>query len=144
MNEDPATGQQRWRILVAITGTVEGQRALEQALQLAEMTDADVLGLVVERRLPLAPATVAEVEDAQAQHAPFFDTISRLAVDQAAEHGLDLEIRRRPGPIVRAVCREAAASDANLVVVGRPRSILALPRLASLTRRLRQPLLIAV
>ncbi len=143
MNEDPATGQQRWRILVAITGTVEGQRALEQALQLARIGETEIVGLLVESRLPLGPATVAEVDDAQRHHAPLFETVGRLAIDQASEHGIDLEIRRRPGPLVRAVCREAAASNANLVIVGRPRSILALPRVAALMRRLRRPLLIA-
>ena len=143
MRDESASEQQRWRILVAITGTVEGQRALEHAIQFARMADADIPGLIVERRLPLGPATVAEVDDAQHHDARFFDTISRLAVDQASEYDLDLEIRRRPGPLVRAVCREAAESHADLVVVGRPRSILGLPRIATLTRRLRCLLLIA-
>jgi nucleotide-binding universal stress UspA family protein len=130
------------RILVAITGTVEGQRALEHGIQLARMSGADLVGLVIEARLPAAPATVAEVEDARRAGEPFFDTITTLAIDQAAEHGINLQIRRRPGPLVRAVCREARTSDVNLVIIGRPRSILGLPRIASLTRRLRRPLLL--
>ena len=131
------------RILVAITGTVEGQRALEQAIRLARLTNGEVVALVVEGRLPISPATIAEVDDARRRREPFFDTISRLAIDQAAEHHLDLDIHRRPGPLVRALCREAEASGADLVIVGRPRSILALPRVASLTRRLNCPIMIA-
>lgn len=130
------------RILVAITGTVEGQRALEHGLQLARMSGAELVGLVIEARLPAAPATVAEVDDAQGTREPFFDTITTLAIDQAAEHEIELQIRRRPGPLVRAICREAHASDVNLVIVGRPRSILGLPRVASLARRLHCPLLL--
>jgi len=130
------------RILVAITGTVEGQRALEHGIRLAELIGAALIGLVVEGRLPTAPATVAEVDDAHRAREPFFDTITTLAVDQAAEHGIELEIHRRPGPFVRAVCREAHASVVDLVIIGRPRSILGLPRVASLTHRLDCPLLL--
>lgn len=133
---------QAQRILIAITGTVEGQRALEHGIQMAEASGATLVGLVVAGRLPTAPATVAEVDDAHQAREPFFDTITTLAIDQAAEHGIELEIRRRPGPLVRAVCREAHASGADLVIIGRPRSILGLPRVASLTRRLDCPLLL--
>ncbi len=131
------------RILVAITGTVEGQRALEHGIRLAEGSGAAVLvGLVVEGRLPSAPATVAEVDDARQAREPFFDTIETLAIDQAAEHGIELEIRRRPGPFVRAVYREAHASGVDLVIIGRPRSAFGLPRIVSLIRRLGCPLLL--
>lgn len=130
------------RILVAIGGTVEGQCALEHGIQLARMSGAELVGLVIEGWLPAAPATVAEVDDARSAREPFFDTITTLAVDQAAEHDIELQIRRRPGPLVRAICREAQVSDIDLVIVGRPRSVLGLPRVASLTRRLHCPLLL--
>jgi|SRR5579862_8224509 len=130
------------RILVAITGTVEGQLALERAIECASSSGHELVGLVLEGRLPAAPTSIAEIDDARRTREPFFDTISALAIDQAAEHGIDLQIRRRSGALVRAVCREAQASEVGLVVIGRPRTILGPARIASLTYRLRCPLLI--
>lgn len=145
MNEQAPGEEKRWRILVAITGTPEGQRALEHAIELATRTDSELVGLVIEGRLPAYPATIGEVDEQQRRGRPLFDTLSTLAADQGAEHGLDIEIRRRPGPIVRAILREAIASSADLVVIGRPRgrrSIVVAPRLVSLTSRLSCPLLV--
>jgi nucleotide-binding universal stress UspA family protein len=146
MTEYAPSEVRRWRILVAITGRPEGQRALEHAIELAARTGSELLGLVIEQRLPSYPATVAEIDDQRRRRRQFFDTLSRLAVDQAAEQGLEIEIRRRPGPIVRAVSREATASSVDLVVIGRPhgrRSVIVTPRLATLTNRLTCPLLLA-
>jgi nucleotide-binding universal stress UspA family protein len=146
LNEYAPSEEKRWRILVAITGTPEGQRALDHAIELATRTDAELVGLIIEARLPAYPATVGEVEAERRRGRPLFDTLSRLAVDQAAELGLDIEIRRRPAPVVRAILREADASSIDLVVIGRPRraqSVVALPRLASLMRRLPCVLVIA-
>ena len=146
MNEYAPNEDKRWRILVAITGTTEGQRALEHAIELAARTGSELIGLVIEGRLPAYPTTVGEVDAERHRRRPFFDTITRLAVDQAAEHGLDVDIRRRPGPIVRALSREATASSVDVIVIGRPprvQSIVFLPKLASLIRRVHCPILIA-
>jgi nucleotide-binding universal stress UspA family protein len=146
VNEYAPIEEKRWRILVAITGTTEGQHALEHAIELAARSDSELLGLVIEERLPAYPATRGEVDDAARRQRPLFDTITRLAIDEAAEHGVEMQISRRPGPLVRALVREASASSVDLVVLGRPprlKAILFQPRLASLIRRTHCPILIA-
>lgn len=70
MLDEDAREQNRWRILVAITGTVDGQRALEQAIELAARTDAELTGLVVEGRLPAYAATVGEVDEENRRRKP--------------------------------------------------------------------------
>ena len=110
----------RRRILVAITGTPSGQRALESAIDLALRTDADLAGLVIKNRLPRPPATVAEVAAEQERTAAFFDTVGRLAVDQAAEHGIDLQFYVQHGPLGRALRGAIVPGRFDLVVIGRP------------------------
>jgi len=83
MNKHAPSEEKRWRILVAITGTPERQRALDHAIELATRTDSELVGLVIEGRLPACPATVGEVETECRRDRPLFDTLSRLAVDQA-------------------------------------------------------------
>jgi hypothetical protein len=84
---------------------------------------------MIEGRLPAYPATVGEVDAERRRDRLLLDTLSRLADDQASEHGLDIETPRRPAPVVRAVLREAIDSGIDLVVIVRPRGLrLSVPR----------------
>lgn len=140
------TSRERWQLLVAITGTVSGQKALERAIDLAERTDAHLVGLVIQGRLPRYAATIGEIESERKRRGPFYDTVARLAADQAAEKGVELDIRRRNGPFARTVLREAVGGRFDLVVVGLPTGRskwhTAL-RVARLSRELQCSLLIA-
>ena len=103
----PQAGRNRWHVLVAITGTPSGQQALELAIDLADRTDAHLVGLVIQGRLPRYAATIGEIESEQERREPFFETIARLAADQAAERGVEIDIRVRHGPFTPTVLREA-------------------------------------
>lgn len=112
------------RILVALDGHPEGQRALEYALELADALAARLHAVAVEGRLPRYPATVAEVDEAKRDKDEFFDTIARLANEQAAEHGIDLDVELAAGPAADAIIRAAQRARADLIVVGYRRRLL--------------------
>ena len=79
------------RIVVALDGEPEGQKALEHAIALAAALHAHLHAVVVEGRLPAYPATVGEVEDEKREKDEYFETVARLARDEAAERGIELE-----------------------------------------------------
>ena len=130
-------------MLVAITGTASGQRALECAIDLAMRSETALVGLIVRGRLPAYAATVGEVEAERERTAAFFETIGRLAVDQAAEHGVDLELRSRHGPLGRALRRELADGDFDLVVIGRPATTMRRALTAAVVSQIPGPVLLA-
>jgi nucleotide-binding universal stress UspA family protein len=106
------------RILVAVDGHPEGQRALEYALELADALAASVHAVAVEGRLPRYPATVAEVDEAKRDKDEFFETLARLATDQAAERGIDLDVELAAGPAADAIIRVARRDRDDLIIVG--------------------------
>jgi nucleotide-binding universal stress UspA family protein len=106
------------RILIAVDGHPEGQRALEYALELADALAASVHAVAVEGRLPRYPATVAEVDEAKRDKDEFFETLARLATDQAAERGIDLDVELAAGPVADAIIRVARRDHDDLIIVG--------------------------
>jgi nucleotide-binding universal stress UspA family protein len=106
------------RLLVAVDGRPEGQRALEYALDLATTLPARLHAIAVEGRMPRYPATVGEVDEAKREKDEFFETIARLASEQAAEHGVDLDVELAAGPAADAIMRVARRDDDNLIIVG--------------------------
>jgi nucleotide-binding universal stress UspA family protein len=128
------------------TGTVSSQAALERTFDLAHDIDARVVGLVIGRRLPLAAATVGEVEHARQRGLRLFESVRQLALDQAATHAVQLDVRFRHGPFVRTLLREANEGKFDLVVIGCERGVsrwLGALRASLLIRRLSCSLLIA-
>lgn len=107
------------RILVAVDGHPEGQRALEYALELTDALAARLHAVAVEGRLTRSPTTVAEVDESKRKKDAFFDTVARLASEQAAEHGIiDLEVELAAGPATDAIIRVAISKNADLIIVG--------------------------
>jgi nucleotide-binding universal stress UspA family protein len=106
------------RLLVAVDGNPEGQRALEYALELAAALPARVHAIAVEGRLPRYPATVAEVDEAKREKDAFFETIARLASEQAAEKGIELDVELAAGPAADAIIRVALRDHDDLIIVG--------------------------
>lgn len=139
----PGFDAERWRVLVAITGTASGQRALECAIDLAVRSDTVLVGLVIQGKLPAYAATVGEVEAERERTAAFFETIGWLAVDQAAEHGVELQLRSRHGPLGRALRRELELGDFDLVVIGRPAAPLRRALTAAVVSQIPGPVLLA-
>jgi nucleotide-binding universal stress UspA family protein len=106
------------RLLVAVDGYPEGQRALEYALELAAALPARLHAVAVEGRLPRYPATVAEVDEAKRDKDEFFETIARLASEQAAEKGIELDVELAAGPPADAIIRVARRDHDDLIIVG--------------------------
>jgi nucleotide-binding universal stress UspA family protein len=129
------------RILVAVDGHPEGQRALEFALELTDTLAARLHAVAVEGRLTRSPTTVAEVEDSKRKKDAFFDTVARLASEQAAERGIDLEVELAAGPAVDAIIRVASEEGADLIIVGYRRRLFG-GTAESLCRRAPCPVLI--
>lgn len=128
------------------TGAASSRAALERAFALADDLGARVVALVIGRRLPLAAATVGEVEHARQRGLQRFESVKELALEQAAAHAVQLEVRFRHGPFVRALLRETNEDTFDLVVIGRERGVprwLGALRAPVLIRRLSCSLLIA-
>lgn len=75
---------------------------------------------MIEGALPRAAATVAEVNDVIDHRKILFQTIAALAVEQAAEDGVDLQVERRAGPLTRLLRQRLAEDPVDVVVIGRP------------------------
>jgi nucleotide-binding universal stress UspA family protein len=106
------------RILVAIDGSSPGQKALDTALQLAQLTKASIEALAVEGPLPAYAATIGEVDEVKREKDSFFDRLAQLAHDQAAEEGIDMPVRVLPGHAAELIVHHAEAVGCDLVVVG--------------------------
>jgi len=106
------------KILVAIDGSPGGQKALETSLELAKLTGASLHALAVEGRLPAYAATVGEVDGVKQEKDEFFSKLTRLARDEAAEEGVQLEVKVVPGHAADLIVRYASEHGFDLVVVG--------------------------
>jgi len=106
------------RLLVAVDGHPEGQRALEYALELADALSARLHAVAIEGRMPRYPTSVAEVDDAKRHKDEFFDTIARLASEQAAEKGIELKVEFATGAPADAIIRVALRDRDDLIIVG--------------------------
>jgi nucleotide-binding universal stress UspA family protein len=106
------------RILVAIDGRPGGQRALEKAIELAKATGASLAAIAVEGPLPAYAATVGEVDEVKREKDAFFETVARLAREQAREEGIEMILELRPGHPAEVIVRHASEGGFDLVVVG--------------------------
>ena len=106
------------KILVAIDGSPGGQKALETAIELAKLTRASLHALAVEGKLPAYAATIGEVDEVKREKDVFFETIARLAQDQAREEGIEIGVDVRPGHAAELIVRHAQEGSFDLVVVG--------------------------
>jgi nucleotide-binding universal stress UspA family protein len=106
------------RILVAIDGSAGGYHALAKAIELAQVTDATLLGLTVEGRLPAYAATIGEVDEAKREKDAYFAKVADIARAQAEEHGVELEMEIRAGHAAELIVTHAEKVDADLIVVG--------------------------
>jgi nucleotide-binding universal stress UspA family protein len=61
---------------------------------------------------------VGEVEENKLEKDEFFETIARLAREQAAEKGVDLDVELAAGSEADAIMRVALRDEDDLIVVG--------------------------
>jgi nucleotide-binding universal stress UspA family protein len=106
------------RILVAIDGSDASDRAFAKALELAEVTDAQLTALAIEGPLPAYAATVGEVDEVKREKDLFFNRLAVRAREQAAEAGIELAVELRAGHAAEVISDFAAAGGFDLVVLG--------------------------
>jgi nucleotide-binding universal stress UspA family protein len=106
------------RILVAIDGSDASNHAFAKALELADITDAQLTALAIEGPLPAYAATVGEVEEVKREKDLFFGALAEHAREQAELAGIDLEVELRAGHAAEVISDFAAAGGYDLVVIG--------------------------
>jgi nucleotide-binding universal stress UspA family protein len=106
------------KILVAIDGSPGAYHALEKAIELAKLSDASLLGLTVEGRLPAYAATIGEVDEAKREKDKYFRKVAAAARAQADQHGIEIQMEMRPGHAAELIVSYADEISADLVVVG--------------------------
>jgi nucleotide-binding universal stress UspA family protein len=106
------------RILVAIDGSEASDRAFAKALELAEVTNAELTALAIEGPLPAYAATVGEVDEVKREKDLFFNALALRAREQAEQVGIELAIELRAGHAAEVISDFAAGGGFDLVVLG--------------------------
>jgi nucleotide-binding universal stress UspA family protein len=106
------------RILAAVDGSEASDRALDKALELAEVTGAKLTALAVEGPLPAYAATVGEVEEVRREKDAFFERLLAATRERAEAAGVELDLVLRAGHAAELIGRVAAEMDADLIVLG--------------------------
>jgi nucleotide-binding universal stress UspA family protein len=106
------------RILAAVDGSEASDRALDKALELAEVTGAKLTALAVEGPLPAYAATVGEVEEVRREKDAFFEGLLAATRERAEVAGVELDLVLRAGHAAELIGRVAAEMDADLIVLG--------------------------
>jgi nucleotide-binding universal stress UspA family protein len=106
------------QILVAIDGSEASDRAFQTAIELAEVTAAQLTALAIEGPLPAYAATIGEVDEVKREKDLFFSALAARARDRAGEAGIDLSVELRAGHAAEVISEFAAAGGFDLVVLG--------------------------
>jgi len=106
------------RILVAIDGSDASDRAFAKALELAEVTNAQLTALAIEGPLPAYAATVGEVDEVKREKDLFFNALADRAREQARRTGIELVVELRAGHAAEVISDFAGAGGFDLVVLG--------------------------
>jgi nucleotide-binding universal stress UspA family protein len=113
-----------FRILAAIDGSPQSERALREAIGLAVALGSDLVLLhVVEDMRPLLPGELASRDDGAHQRAlaDFGHALLQHAANAAAEAGAKAEPVQREARrvnVARTILDEAAARECGLIVLG--------------------------
>jgi nucleotide-binding universal stress UspA family protein len=106
------------KIVVAIDGSETAFRAFAKALELAALTKAALLALVVEGPLPAYAATIGEIDEVKREKDAFFRALGERIREQAAEAAVPVDVELRPGHAAELIARYAAEVGADLIVLG--------------------------
>ncbi len=106
------------KILVGLDGSEAARHALERALDLAALCQAEVHLLSVEEHLPAYAATVGEAMEEERFEHNYFRRIQHEARQRGAERGIRVTSEILPGHAAQVLARRAAEDDFDLVVLG--------------------------
>lgn len=105
-------------IVVGLDGSDGAARALDQALQLAALTNGVVHAVSVEEHLPAYAATVGEVDDADRIENQYYRRIQGEAARVASRKQVAVSFEIRRGHAADQLVRYADARQADLLVIG--------------------------
>lgn len=105
-------------MLVAYDGSKGATKALEAALQLAQMTRAELWALAVEDRLPHFAATIDEVQEEKSFANHYYEECLDTASATALRHGIILKPIIRAGHVARTIVEVAREEHVDLLVLG--------------------------
>jgi nucleotide-binding universal stress UspA family protein len=106
------------KILVAIDGSECSDRAFATAIELANLTGAQLTALAIEGPLPAYAATIGEVDEVKREKDVFFNALATAARDRAAQAGVAIDVDVRPGHAAEVISEFAGAGGYDLVVLG--------------------------
>ena len=106
------------RMLVAIDGSEASDRAFAKAVELAQVTDAQLTALAIEGPLPAYAATIGEVDEVKREKDLFFNALATRARDEAREAGIELAVELRAGHAAEVISEVAGSGGFDLVVLG--------------------------
>jgi len=105
-------------MLVAYDGSKGASKALEAALQLAQMTQAELLALAVEDRLPHFAATIDEMQEEKSFANHYYEECLDSASARAMRQGIILKPMIRAGHVARTIVEVAREEHIDLLVLG--------------------------
>ncbi len=131
------------KIAVAYNESVEAQRALSSAIQLAKSLNADLIAITVLSDLPSYTAFASAADPSLPQvlrddRTKFYEALHEKAHAVALGHGIELQTHTIEGPAVDAVVRFLRIHKADLLVVGLHQRNLYIARLWSTVYELAQ------
>jgi nucleotide-binding universal stress UspA family protein len=105
------------KMLVANDGSPGGEKALKHALELARRLGIGVTMICVED-IPRFPASIDEVDEAQADEESVFEKVVASAKDLAETYGVALHAHVIPGHPLPSVVEFVRKNGYDLLVVG--------------------------
>ena len=105
------------RVLVAIDGSDDAQKALDCALSICQALDADLTVLAVEGKLPAYAASLGEVDEVKREKDEFFNRVLDAARRSAEARGVSIRTDLVLGHSADVIVHYAAAHAHDLIVV---------------------------
>ncbi|SRR6266536_3283522 len=106
------------KILVGLDGSEAARHAMERALDLAALCQAEVHLLSVEEHIPAYAATVGEAMEEERFEHGYFRRIQHDARHRGTERGVRVTTEILPGHAAQILARRAAEGGFDLVVLG--------------------------
>jgi nucleotide-binding universal stress UspA family protein len=106
------------KILLAYDGSEGANRALEAAIELAQLHRGKIWALAVEENLPHITATVGEFQDTKEQANEKFRKLLEAARARAEKAGVELKILLRGGHPAQTIVGIAKDGEFDVILVG--------------------------
>lgn len=106
------------KILLAYDGSDGANRALEAAIELAQLHQGKIWALAVEEHLPHVTATVGEFQDTKEQANEKFRQLLQAAHAKAEKAGVELKTLLRGGHPAQTIVEVARDGEFDVILVG--------------------------